>query len=163
MTAANDYQKHLGERLRAIRNQQGITLQDVEDRSEGTWKAVVVGSYERGDRAISVAKLASLAGFYGVPIADLLPERNTGTNRDGSASRQRLVLDLTRLSDLGARDDTMEALARYAMHVQVERGDYNGRMLTLRGDDLRALAVAFGADPDQLIERLVDESVLVGT
>lgn len=162
MASANDYQNQLGERLRAIRNQQGLTLQEVEERSEGVWKAVVVGSYERGDRAISVSKLAALSNFYGVPIADLLPDPSPMPSRDGGGMRQRLVLDLTRLSDLGAGDDTMEALARYAMHIQVERGDYNGRMLTLRGDDLRALAVAFGNDPDHLIERLVEESVLVG-
>jgi transcriptional regulator with XRE-family HTH domain len=54
----NEYQKRLGARLRAIRQQQGLTLQQVEEMSEGRWKAVVVGSYERGDRAVSVAKLA---------------------------------------------------------------------------------------------------------
>src|ERR687890_717777 len=50
----NEYQKRLGARLRAIRQQQGLTLQQVEEMSEGRWKAVVVGSYERGDRAVSV-------------------------------------------------------------------------------------------------------------
>lgn len=162
MASANDYQNQLGERLRAIRNQQGLTLQEVEERSDGVWKAVVVGSYERGDRAISVSKLAALSGFYGVPIADLLPDPSPAPSRTDGVARQRLVLDLTRLNDLGSGDDTLEALARYAMHIQVERGDYNGRMLTLRGDDLRALAVAFGNDPERLIDRLIEASVLVG-
>ena len=48
------YAKALGQRLRAIRMQQGLSLHGVEDKSEGRWKAVVVGSYERGDRAVTV-------------------------------------------------------------------------------------------------------------
>ena len=70
---ATEYAKALGNRLRAIRQQQGLSLQRVEEKSGGKWKAVVVGSYERGDRAVTVAKLAQLADFYGVPVSVLLP------------------------------------------------------------------------------------------
>ena len=38
--------------LRSIRQQQGLSLHGVEEKSQGRWKAVVVGSYERGDRAV---------------------------------------------------------------------------------------------------------------
>ena len=55
---ASDYAKALGAKLRAIRQQQGLSLHGVEERSGGRWKAVVVGSYERGDRAVTVQKLA---------------------------------------------------------------------------------------------------------
>ena len=64
----SDYARALGARLRAIRQQQGLSLQGVEKKSSGRWKAVVVGSYERGDRAVTVARLAELADFYGVPV-----------------------------------------------------------------------------------------------
>ena len=70
----DDYALSLGVRLRAIRQQQGLSLHAVEEKSEGRWKAVVVGSYERGDRAITVAKLAELAAFYGIPVGQLLPD-----------------------------------------------------------------------------------------
>ena len=60
-----DYAKALGARLRAIRQQQGLSLHGVEEKSDNRWKAVVVGSYERGDRAVTVQKLAELADFYG--------------------------------------------------------------------------------------------------
>lgn len=69
----SDYARALGSRLRAIRQQQGLSLQGVEEKSGGRWKAVVIGSYERGDRAVTVAKLAELADFYGVPVGELLP------------------------------------------------------------------------------------------
>jgi transcriptional regulator with XRE-family HTH domain len=80
-----DYQKRLGERLRAIRQQQGLTLQEVEAVSGGKWKAVVVGSYERGDRAVSVAKLAELGDFYNVPVSELLPTTFAEMEPSGSA------------------------------------------------------------------------------
>src|SRR3954467_3899228 len=70
----HDYAGALGGRLRAIRTQQGLSLHGVEKKSQGRWKAVVVGSYERGDRAVTVQKLAELADFYGVPVSELLPD-----------------------------------------------------------------------------------------
>lgn len=68
-----DYQRQLGARLRHVRQSLGLSLFAVEEKSGGVWKAVVIGSYERGDRAITVARLSSLAAFYGVPVPSLLP------------------------------------------------------------------------------------------
>src|SRR3981081_2680554 len=62
-----DYAKALGAKLRGIRQQQGLSLHGVEQKSGGRWKAVVVGSYERGDRAVTVQQLAEPAAFYCVP------------------------------------------------------------------------------------------------
>lgn len=150
-TAMSDYQHRLGERLRAIRGQQGLTLQDVEEMSKGEWKAVVVGSYERGDRAVSVSKLARLADFYRVPLSDLLP-----TTSPGPAAEQdspRLVVDLVKLEALEG-EDSYEVIRRYVTQVQSDRGDYNGRVLTLREGDLRSLAIASGDHPESLITKL---------
>src|SRR5438309_11256437 len=77
VVANEGYAKALGTRLRAIRMQQHLSLHGVERKSGGKWKAVVVGSYERGDRAVSVQRLAELADFYGVPVSDLLPPDDT--------------------------------------------------------------------------------------
>ena len=81
-----EYAKSLGARLRAIRTQQGLSLHGVEEKSQGRWKAVVVGSYERGD--------------------------------------------------------------------------YNGRILSIRQEDLRSLAVIYDASPSALTEQLIDWGVL---
>src|SRR5689334_25235703 len=89
---STDYARSLGSRLRAIRTQQGLSLHGVEEKSQGRWKAVVVGSYERGDRAVTVQKLAELADFYGVPVAELLPGGSPATG--GAEPPPRLVLDL---------------------------------------------------------------------
>ncbi|HEX2027868.1 MAG TPA: transcriptional regulator [Nitriliruptorales bacterium] len=154
-----DYQRRLGERLRAIRNQQGLTLQQVEERSGGHWKAVVVGAYERGDRAISAAKLADLASFYGVPIGELLPEPARPEVVDDTAGGDvKVIVDLTRLEEEVTPD--LAPVSRYVSNIQLQRGDYNGRVLTLRGDDVRALAVVLGISVDELVERLREKAVL---
>ena len=156
---SNDYQRRLGERLRGIRTQQGMTLQQVEERSGGRWKAVVIGAYERGDRAISATKLAELSRFYGVPVGEVLPESGPAAVHIEPDASRRVMLDLTKLTaDQVAT--VLKPLSRYAVTIQQQRGDYNGRVLTLRNDDVRALAVVFGVSPDEFVERLGVEGVL---
>ena len=141
----DSYQQELGARLRAVRSMQGLTLADVEERSDGKWKAVVVGSYERGDRSVTVARLSELAAFYGVPVSHLLP--TPGEEDD----RERVTIDLAALEQAGSQFTT---LLRYVRRIQQERGDYNGRVLTLRLDDVRTVATAEGDDEEELLERL---------
>ena len=68
------YGRKVGERLRAIRRQKRLSLQDVEAASNQEFKASVLGAYERGERAISVPRLQRLARFYSVPVDQLLPK-----------------------------------------------------------------------------------------
>ena len=153
----SDYAKALGGRLRAIRTQQGLSLHGVEDKSQGRWKAVVVGSYERGDRAVTVQRLSELADFYGIPVNELLPE---GAAVSASEPASRLVIDLEQLSSVPA--DQAAPLARYAATIQSQRGDYNGRVLSIRQEDLRSLAVIYDASPGALTEQLIGWGVLSG-
>ncbi len=145
---ANDYARALGGRLRAIRQQQGLSLHGVERKSGGRWKAVVIGSYERGDRAVTVQRLAELADFYGVPVAELLPGGSPNATGDAPS---RLVLDLEKLHTIESEDAL--PLARYAAAIQSQRGDYNGKMLSIRQDDLRMLAVIYDVSPTVLGEK----------
>ena len=153
--AKSDYAKSLGGRLRAIRTQQGLSLHGVEEKSRGRWKAVVVGSYERGDRAVTVQKLAELAEFYGVQVSELLPE---GSPIAASEPGPRLVIDLEKLQAVPAEE--AGPLARYARTIQSQRGDYNGRVLSIRQEDLRSLAVIYDRSPSQLTEQLIAWGVL---
>ena len=152
---ASDYAKALGSRLRAIRQQQGLSLHGVEEKSRGRWKAVVIGSYERGDRAVTVQKLAELADFYAVPVSELLPD---GAPTATVEAPPRLVLDLERLGLVPA--EKAGPLARYAAAIQAQRGDYNGRILSIRQDDLRTLGVIYDEPPSQLAEQLIAWGVL---
>jgi transcriptional regulator with XRE-family HTH domain len=153
------YQQRLGDRLRAIRQQQGLTLQQVEEKSDGRWKAVVVGSYERGDRAVSVAKLAELAEFYGVPVDQLLPPADDPAVADADKLGP-FVLDLTILHRARELEPAMLPIARFAASIQVQRGDFNGHVLTLRDEDLRSLSIVLGVTPEELLERLSSRGVL---
>jgi transcriptional regulator with XRE-family HTH domain len=152
----SDYARALGARLRAIRQQQGLSLQGVEEKSSGRWKAVVVGSYERGDRAVTVARLSELADFYRVPMSELLPDPAPSRHEESG----RVVLDLERLLHLPT--DEAGALLRYARSIQQQRGDYNGRVLSIRADDLRALAIIYDTSPSGLTDRLSEWGVLIG-
>ncbi|MGX7679555.1 helix-turn-helix domain-containing protein [Jatrophihabitans sp. DSM 45814] len=147
----------MGSRLRAVRSQQRLSLHGVERKSGGKWKAVVVGSYERGDRAVSVARLAELAEFYGVPISELLPSEEGGASSRPEAS-SKIVLDLQKMQNIPAEDAA--PLVRYAQSIQRQRGDYGNKVLSIRGEDLRALALMFDTSLEKLTERLIDWGVL---
>jgi transcriptional regulator with XRE-family HTH domain len=150
------YAHAVGQRLRAIRTQQGLSLHAVERKSGGRWKAVVIGSYERGNRAVTVPRLAELAAFYGVPVSELLPEGSPAAA--ATADTPRLVLNLERLAELPT--DRAAPLARYAATISRQRGDYNGRVLTIRQDDLRTLGVIYDETPSRLAAELIDLGVL---
>jgi len=143
----------IGDRLRAIRRQQGLSLHDVEARSSQEFKASVLGAYERGERALSVSRLLRLAELYDVPPDQLLPKSTDleiDLTRDDDS--RALTLDLVRLNQLEEPD--AEVLARYAATIQLQRQDFNGRMLTIRRDDVRVLAAVLGRTPDNLATRL---------
>jgi transcriptional regulator with XRE-family HTH domain len=148
--------RHVGERLRSIRRQKGLSLHDVEARSGNEFKASVLGAYERGERAISVPRLMRLAEIYSVPADQLLP-RNAEieidlTDRDSGPFEEGFTIDLERLAAL--EDPDAAVLSRYAATIQLQRQDFNGRILTIRRDDLRVLAAVLGRSPEDLIARL---------
>ena len=154
----SEYALSVGQRLRAIRIQQGLSLHAVERKSGGRWKAVVIGSYERGNRAVTVPRLAELAEFYGVPVSELLPEGPSSAAAGSPETGQRLVLDLERLAELP--DERAAPLARYVATIARQRGDYNGRVLSIRQDDLRTLAVIYDETPSRLAAELTELGIL---
>ena len=87
-------------------------------------------------------KLAELADFYNVPVSELLPD---AAPAPAAEPPPRLVLDLERLGQVPA--ERPGHFARYAAAIQAQRGDYNGRILSIRQDDLRTLAVIYDESP----------------
>lgn len=152
ITAAERYAAELGERLRNVRQQQDLSLHDVEAASDGELKASVVGAYERGERAVSVSRLRALAEFYRVPVSSLLP--SNGGPRPTDRSGKRLVIDLTALEFEGVEADEREVIERYVGAIQAQRGDYNGRVLTVRSSDVRALAAVLDRDVPEFRDHL---------
>ena len=160
------YSRKVGERLRAIRRQKRLSLQEVEAKSRQEFKASVLGAYERGERAISVPRLQRLARFYSVPVDQLLPMDEGPdfgvetspmidlTERPTRAVGAAVTIDLTRLEQL--RGPEADMLSRYLTMIQVKRQDFNGRVLTIRRDDMRAIACILGVGFDAADRRLDD-------
>lgn len=65
--------RHVGRKLRDARLSRNLTLAAVEATSDGEFKASCVGAYERGDRAVTIGRLARLADLYGVSMLTLIP------------------------------------------------------------------------------------------
>lgn len=169
------YARLVGERLRDVRKQKGLSLQAVEASSGKEFKASVLGAYERGERSISVPRLQRLAAIYNVPVDQLLPRppaasgwgpglidltvddapRSDGTGGTGPASSDdKVVIDLSRLEVIEGPE--RELLRRYLASIQVQRQDFNGRMLTIRAEDIQAVARLFDLSAAAMRERLDD-------
>src|SRR5690606_13297824 len=135
----------VGRRLRALRKARRMSLDDVERESSGRWSASAIGAYERGFRTLSLPRLHELAEFYDVSVSVLLGEQPTPTE-----GPPKLVLDLEALN----RVPEAAPVQRFVRSIIVERGDYNGRVLTLRRDDLRAISALLQTDTADAVKRL---------
>lgn len=155
VAGAGEFGRDVGARLRDIRRQQGFSLQDVERGSDKEFKASVLGAYERGERSISVPRLARLAQFYGVGVDQLLPGDATVIPATGEiGDSDGVAIDLVALRAQTSPETVV--LERYLSRIQLERQDFNGRILTVRKDDLRALGHLFDLTVDEFAQRLAD-------
>lgn len=126
----------------------------------------MLGAYERGERAISVPRLQRLAKFYNVPVDQLLPkdagaEPDWSTNTDNEIDlRQvedeegKVTIDLLSLDADDAPERTL--VGRYLSTIQVQRQDFNGRVLTIRREDLRAISCLLDVQPQIIRRRLAE-------
>jgi len=145
----------IGRRLRAIRKQRGLSLEDVERLSEGRWSASAVGAYERGFRKLTVDRLRDLAEFYGVPlplVLSSLPEP------DKTHSPSRVVLDVKRLETAGPE---LAPLLRMVKAIQAERREHDSNFIAIRHSDIQSAALMFGETEEHLIARLRARKILV--
>lgn len=150
-------------RIRSIRISQGLSLSDVESASNHTIRAVVLGSYERGDRALSVKKAITIAAFYGVPLSYLLEE----PVRSSEAPAQ-LVVDLRAVRKLIA-DDAQVASASPAVKIIIQflsalivlRNDWNGEILSMRASDLQHLSMSQARSNEEIIQILRENHLLL--
>ena len=147
----------VGQELKKIRKQRGLSLADVETLSAGRWKAVVVGSYERADRAITVGRLSSLMALYQAPIGALFPftysrEKADQSNNEVSDLLQGpLTIEIARRKEIAVHSFALSQFITYAINA---RGDWNGHVITLRRNDLETIAICEGLSLNDFIEKL---------
>jgi transcriptional regulator with XRE-family HTH domain len=154
----NGYSRKVGARLRSLRKQRGLTLQQVEVLSNKRLKGSLLAAYERGDRNISVTRLHQIAMLYSVPVTQLLPEETEGAAEPALPSK--LSVDLSQLQGLPDRQGSI--LARHIARLQQQRGDFNTPVVTFRTDDLEQLAAAYKTTPDMLRRSLHEWGIFRG-
>jgi len=149
-------------RLRAIRISRSLSLSDVEALSKGGLKAVVLGSYERGARTLSVKRAITIAALYDVPLSQLFTEELPVE----VISAERTVIDL-RADNKRAHDATHPSyenyllLARLAQRVVRSRQDWNGEVLSIRQSDMETISVLFDQPISHVLQWMESEKVLL--
>ncbi|CAB5239709.1 unannotated protein [freshwater metagenome] len=147
-------------RLRALRKQRRLSLADVEILSKGSVKAVVMGSYERGTRALSVKRAIQLANLFDIPLAQLLSEIPPTESLCGET---RIVFDLRKLRNRTTSHYAAECadITYFLSHIAAARSDWNGEVLSLRGSDLETIALMHKNSRASTLEWLERESLII--
>ncbi|MBW3536468.1 MAG: helix-turn-helix domain-containing protein [Actinobacteria bacterium] len=164
------FAEQLGQRLRSVRQQRHLSLRTVARMSGEEFRISVLGAYERGHRMISVARLQRLAELYEVSVDQLLPDApdiphepsnhaaapvdEDERRADDRSPDPRVTLDLRRLAGLppAARD----LLGRYLGLIQLERKEESGLIISIRPEDMRAIACLLETTSAKAKERLKD-------
>ncbi len=155
------YNELVGARLRSIRKQRGLSLQDVQRHSNGEFKAAVVGAYERGERSLSLPRLHRLAAFFQVPITQFLPQEESGDTAVVPLPSGGVTIDLNQVEALSGTE--ADIFDRFLRSIQIMRQDFNGKVLTIRRDDLRLLALLLDQPEDGFKKRLIELGLTTDT
>jgi transcriptional regulator with XRE-family HTH domain len=153
------YVELVGERLRRLRQDRGLSLQEVCERSGGSFVVSTLSAYERGKRSLSLERLYELASIYGqspVTILDVEddPDFQRTLTRNGPL---RIRLDhLERLSS-----EERRPLETYLGFLRELRNDPSKELLTIRKDDLAYLSGLYGVRPQALKEYLENSGILI--
>lgn len=152
------YVELVGERLRRIRQDRDMSLQDVCDRSGGSFVVSTLSAYERGKRSLSLERLLELAELYGIsPMTLLDVEEEAELHADLSRNRP-LRIRLESLERL--RPEERRPLENYLEFLRNLRNDPGREVLTIRKDDLAYLSTLYGVRPQVLKDRLEAEGII---
>ena len=138
----------LNTRMRLIRESRHLTLVQAAKLSKGQISAIALGSYERGDRAVSAGKLITIANLYEVPISDLFEApRNF-------MPEERISIDIRRI--LTTSNPAAQKITEVLRNIARMRGDWNGEVISLRGQDVNNFQVFTGLTTEQ-IQQVVND------
>jgi transcriptional regulator with XRE-family HTH domain len=138
------------QKLRELRRSKGLTLHDCEKLSKGEIKAVVLGSYERGTRAVSLARLEQLAELYEVPFQYFFGEKQHEIRSEVDA----LVFDLRRIRKENSGVVRLAPVKRFLTTIARKRSDWNGEVMSLRQSDNALLELICELDSQSLHQEL---------
>ena len=133
-----------------IRESKKLTLAQVAALSKGQLSSIALGSYERGDRAVSANKLILIAELYSVPVTELFAPNEV------YMSETRVSVDIRKI--LTTTNPVAQKLAEVIRNIARMRGDWNGEVISLRALDLNNLLVFTGLTVQQIHEVLREYS-----
>jgi transcriptional regulator with XRE-family HTH domain len=133
-------------RLRSVREAKCLTLSQVAAMSSGSISAIALGSYERGDRSMSAAKVLEIAKIYKIPVSELFeqPQKIVGN--------KRVVIDYRKLSN--DDDPIAKPLLNVINKIASIRRDWNGELISLRESDIASLQIFTLLTTDQIQQML---------
>ena len=152
-------------RIRAIRLSKGLSLSDVERASHRRIRAVVLGSYERGDRALSVKKAIEIAAFYGVPLTYLLeqPRAAEGVIHPPVIDLRRIRKIMVDSQEMAQMTSELATLFTFISGIVELRNDWNGEVLSMRTSDISILAMTLGKNSDEITKLCSERGLLLST
>jgi transcriptional regulator with XRE-family HTH domain len=127
----------IGAALRGARKARGLTLRDAARLSSGGFKASSLASYERGERAITVARFLDLTSLYKIAPGRLIADISRRAEGKPAA-----LIDLRRLRLLGGTEAAI--LEGFIRNVFLLRREPVAETISLRDGDLEVLATASG-------------------
>jgi len=152
-------------RIRQLRKGRGWTLADVERASHGKIKAVVIGSYERCDRSMSIERAIEIADLFDVPLAEFLtvPSKRPSETSLASGGISTLVIDLRKAKNAPFADQILgRQFSLFLAWIIGLRQDWNGEVLSLRKTDLDTMALLMFKSPNEVIQWLRQNQLLIG-
>jgi len=152
----------LGRTLREIRLNRKWSLKDFEIASGSKIKDVVLGSYERGTRSISVSKLSIIAKTYEIPMSAFFPESKF---KNTPANDEQIIIDLRKLRDVlkNYPSEPVQILNKFTNGIVNMRKDWNGEVLSLRSTDLRLISLLQADAPHNGVEEYKKLNLLLST
>ena len=145
---------HCAAKLKQLRRNKGLTLEECEIESEGKFKAVVLGSYERGTRAVSLSKLSQLADFYEVPIAFFFSSKH-------HLQEGRWIFDLRRLKERNDGSFPLNFIAHSLARIAELRSDWEGEILSIRESDRVSFEIVLGSEREDYIARMKAMQIII--
>lgn len=153
------YAEQVGDKLRRIRQERGLSLQEVCERSGGAFVVSTLSAYERGKRSLSLERLSELAAIYGQSPTSILDLDSDTSLRRSTTRGTPLRIDLISLDKLTPEE--RRPLESYLAFLRDLRNDPGREVLTIRKDDLAYLSSLYGVRPQTLKDYLENEGVLL--
>jgi len=135
-------------RMRHIRESRHLTLVQAARLSKGEISAIALGSYERGDRSVSANKLILIANLYQVPISELFELQ------PNFMPEERISIDVRKI--LTTTNPVAHAITEVLRNIARMRGDWNGEVISLRGQDINNFHVFSGLTTEDIKKVIAD-------